>query len=42
MYKTLIQNYNDKSLNLKITNPSKFYNGNKNTTINNNYYYNKK
>ena len=41
MYKTLIQNYNDKSLNLKIANFKKFYNVNNNTTTtSNNYYYN--
>ena len=32
MYKTLIWNYNDKSMNLKITNPSNFYNVNKNNS----------
>ena len=36
MYKTLIQNYNDNGMNLKITNPNIFYNVNKNTTTTNN------
>ena len=36
MYKTFIQNCNDKGMNLKITNPNIFYNVNKNTTTTNN------
>ena len=35
MYKTLIQNYNDKSMNVKTANSNKFYNVNNNTTTNN-------
>ena len=42
MYKTLIQNYNDKSMNLKISNSNKFYNVYNNNVTANNHYHNQK
>lgn len=38
MYKTSIQNYNDKEYESNKTNSNKFYNVNNNTTTNNNYF----
>ena len=40
MYKTLIQNYNNKSMNLKIASSDKFYNVYNNNITTSNHYYN--